>query len=145
MAPRLKYRFMDKRESAEVSFQAFGNNLEEVFANSATALVDCMVDLSSVNQRLAKTIKLQNQDINSLLIDFLNEVIYYRNSENMLLKKFDVEITEDKNMKVHKVTAKIAGEPIYSQHILRCDVKTTRSAKVEKKGKTYEAEVILSI
>ena len=60
--------------------------------------------------------------------------------------KFDVKVEQDKSAGVYRITAKIAGEPInYKQHLLRCDVKTAQSSKIEKKGKTYEAKVILGI
>ncbi len=137
---------MGNRESTRVSFQAFGKDQSEIFANSAIALMDCMVDLSTVNSKLGKIIKLQSKDVNLLLTNFLNEVVYYKDSENMLLKKFDIKIEQDKNTKVYRVTAKIGGEPInYKQHLLRCDVKTAQLSKIEKKGKTFEAKVILGI
>lgn len=143
---KLKYRFTGNRSSTRVSFQAFGKNHNEIFSNSATALMDCMVDLSTVNSKFSKTIKLQSKNINLLLASFLNELCYYKGSENMLLNKFDVKVEEDKKSKVYRVTVKIIGEPVnQKQHLLRCDVKTAHLTKIEKKGKTYEAKVILGI
>ena len=143
-----KFKFLEKAVTADVAFEAYGKNLKEVFANAALATAETMVGTDAVTPRIQKVIKLQNKDVNALLIDFLNEIIYYKDAEQILLVRFDIDIKENKETGVHVLTAKIAGEPIdYKKHQLRADVKAATHHLLELKqhGKTWTARVVLDI
>lgn len=143
-----KFRFLEKAVTADVAFEAFGKNLNEVFQNAALATAETMVDTDTVTSRLQKTIKLQNKEVGALLIDFLNEIIYYKDAEQMLICKFDVDIKHKKENGVYILTAKIAGEHLdYKKHLLRADVKaaTFHMLELKQKGKQWTARVVLDI
>lgn len=142
-----KFRFLEKAVTADVAFEAFGKSLNEVFANSALATMETMVDTDTVCQRMQKAIKLQNKEIGSLLVDFLNELVYYKDAEQIIISKFEVDIKK-KDDGVYVLTAKIAGEPIdYKRHQLRADVKAATHHMLELKqhGKQWTARVVLDI
>jgi len=143
-----KFRFMEKAVTADVAFEAFGKSLNDIFQNSAMATAETMVDTDTVASRLQKTIKLQNKDIGALLIDFLNEICYYKDAEQMLLCKFEVDIKQNKETKIYVLTAKIGGEHIdYKKHQLRADVKaaTHHMFELKQHGKEWTAIVVLDI
>jgi SHS2 domain-containing protein len=143
-----KFKFLEKAVTADVAFEAYGKSLKEVFENAALATAETMVGTAAVATRMQKIIKLQNKDLNALLIDFLNEIVYYKDAEQILLVKFDVDIKENKETGVHVLTAKIAGEPIdYKKHQLRADVKaaTYHMFELKQHGKTWTARVVLDI
>lgn len=142
-----KFRFLEKAVTADVAFEAFGKNLNEVFANSALATMETMVDTDTVSPRMQKAIKLQNKEIGSLLIDFLNELVYYKDAEQIIISKFEVDIKKKDN-DVYVLTAKIAGELIdYKKHQLRADVKaaTHHMFELKQHGKEWTARVVLDI
>ena len=141
------FKFLPKAVVADVAFEATGKNLPEVFKNSALATMETMVDTKNVTTKLQKVIKIQNKDIGALLIDFLNEIVYYKDAEQMLLGRFDIDLKQ-KDDKVWVLTAKIAGELIdYKRHQLRADVKaaTWHSFELKQKGKEWTARVVLDI
>lgn len=143
-----KFRFLEKAVTADVAFEAVGKSLNEVFSNSALATMETMVDTTTVHPRLSKLIKLQSKELNALLVDFLNEIVYYKDSEQILLGRFEVNVEQKKENGVWLLTAKIAGEPIdYKRHLLRADVKaaTWHLLEIKKVGKTYIARVVLDI
>jgi len=142
-----KFRFLEKAVTADVAFEAFGKNLNEVFANSALATTETMVDTETVMPRMQKMIKLQNKDLNALLIDFLNELVYYKDAEQIIISRFEVNIKKKDNG-IYVLTAKIAGEHIdYKKHQLRADVKAATHHMLELKqhGKQWTARVVLDI
>ena len=143
-----KFRFLEKAVTADVAFEAFGKSLKDVFENAALATVETMVDTDTVSPRMQKMIKLQNKEIGALLIDFLNELIYYKDAEQMFISKFDVDVKQKKENGVWILTAKIAGEPLdYKKHQLRADVKaaTWHLFELKQKGKEWTARVVLDI
>jgi len=143
-----KFRFLEKAVTADVAFEAFGKSLKDVFENAALATVETMVDTDTVSPRMQKMIKLQNKEIGALLIDFLNELIYYKDAEQMFISKFDVDVKQKKENGVWILTAKIAGEPLdYKKHQLRADVKaaTWHLFELKQHGKEWTARVVLDI
>ena len=143
-----KFRFLEKAVTADVAFEAFGKSLKDVFENAALATVETMVDTDTVSPRMQKMIKLQNKEIGALLIDFLNELIYYKDAEQMFISRFDVDVKQKKENGVWILTAKIAGEPLdYKKHQLRADVKaaTWHLFELKQKGKEWTARVVLDI
>lgn len=142
-----KFRFLEKAVTADVAFEAFGKSLNEVFANAALATMETMVDTDTISPRMQKMIKLQNKEIGALLIDFLNELIYYKDAEQIMISKFEVDVKKKDNG-VNVLTAKIAGEPIdYKKHLLRADVKaaTFHMFELKQHGKEWTARVVLDI
>ncbi len=142
-----KFNFLDKLVTADIAFEAFGKNLSELFQNSAQALNEVMVDTKTVSPKLKKVLKLQNAELNNLLVDFLNEIIYYKDTDSMIFSKFKVKV-EQKD-KLWHVTAEIAGDKIdWQKHKLLADAKaaTWHMFKLEQgKGKIWRAQVVIDI
>jgi len=140
------YKFLKNSVTADIAFEATGKTLNEVFKNSAMALMDTMVDMKTVKPRLKKPIRLRAKDESTLLINFLNEIVYYKDAESMLISGFKVDIKKKED--AYLLTAELSGEPLHmGKHILRSDVKaaTWHMFELEKKGSKYTAVVVLDI
>ena len=142
-----KFNFLEKLVTADIAFEAFGKNLKELFENSALALNETMVDTKTVPPKIKKIFKLQNADLNKLYMDFLNEIIYYKDAESLLFSKYKVKV-EQKD-KLMKLSAEIYGDKIdWQKHKLLADAKaaTWHMFKLEqKKGKGWRAQVVIDI
>jgi SHS2 domain-containing protein len=99
----MKYKFL--KHTADIKFQAFGKNVEEVFENSALALKEIICGKIKVKNSLKKKIKISGKDFESLLYKFLEEIIYFLEGEKFVISK--IEKIEIKNM---KLTAEIFGD-----------------------------------
>ncbi len=142
-----QFKFLEKQVVADVAFEAYGKNPDELFSNAALATMEIMVNTAAVEPKLKKIIKLQSKDMKNLLIDFLNEIIYYKDAEQIFLSKFDVKIKQ-KDDGVWLLTAEISGEPLnYKKHQLRADVKaaTHNLLELKQEGKKWTAKVVLDI
>jgi len=142
-----KFKFLENSVTAELAFEAYGRDLNEVFSNAALATMETMVHLAAVLPKQSKPIKLQNKDLKSLLIDFLNEIIYYKDAEQIFLSKFDIDIKQ-KPDGVWLLSAKIHGEPMdRKRHLLRADVKaaTYHMLELKKEKNGWLARVVLDV
>jgi SHS2 domain-containing protein len=81
-----------------------------------------------------------------LLFDFLQELIYYKDSEKLLLRVKEIDIREEDQH--HVLNAVVQGEKLDPRrHHQRVDVKavTLHRFQLEKKEDGWEAVVILDI
>jgi len=62
------------------------------FINSARAMSDLIADLSTIKPVIPVKIKVQAQDRDELLKNWLSELLYHFHVKEMLFSKFDIEI-----------------------------------------------------
>ena len=139
------YKFLEDEATADIAFEAYGKDLNELFENSALAVEECMVKLSSLKLKEKYKINLESESIEELLYDFLSELIFIKDTEGLLFKKFKVKISKNKPF---KLTAECDGEKINrdTQELLD-DAKavTKHLFEVKKIKERYIAKVIVDI
>ena len=84
------FRILD--HTADVGFECRGKTLEELFANAARALVHFFVDLETIKPREEMKIEVTGDDRESLLVNFLSEILFQIDSEDRLFSDFEVSI-----------------------------------------------------
>ncbi len=88
-----KYEFLE--HPADIQIRSFGKNLEELFSNSALAMMDFIYGKDvEKTQEDKELIKLESDKLDSLLMDWLSELLYltrtnYRPYFNYKFKKLD--------------------------------------------------------
>lgn len=87
----MKFKFLE--HTADIKFQAFGKSLEEAFENSALAMFNVMYD-GKVKTIIKKKIKVSGKDKESLLYNFLEELLFLLDSKNFFLSKLKVKIKD---------------------------------------------------
>jgi SHS2 domain-containing protein len=89
----MPYRFVDDLTSADVAFEARGTSLEELFSSAWQATLRVMIEnpaaLAEVESR---EIVLEQASLDLLLYNFLQELIYYKDAESLLLRIDDCRI-----------------------------------------------------
>lgn len=141
----MSYRYLEELSSADAAFEATGRTLEELFSDAAIATFEVMADTNTVKQLLTREIELENESVDGLLIDWLSELVFLKDTETILFSVFDVNIRKN-DAYILKATAK--GEKIdREKHSLRSDVKavTYHMFEVTKRGDNWTARVVLDI
>ena len=138
----MKFKFLEKIATADVAFEAYGKTLEEAFSNAALAMFEVQTDIEKVKPAVSKDVELVSENKESLLFDWLSELIYLRDIENMFFSKFEIKI--EKNEKF-KLSGKIYGEKIEG-HELRTEVKgvSYQMMKIEEEPE-FKVRVILDV
>jgi len=138
-----KYKVLEDVAIADIAFEIYGKNLNELFENAALAIFEESADLSKVEEKEKKSIKLNADNVEDLLYDFLSEILFLKDKDSFLFKKSNVKIDEK-----HSLKAELSGEPIdREKHELRNDIKaiTLHMFKVEKVKEGYKAMVVVDV
>jgi len=116
--------------TADVGIIAYGANMNQAFANAARALFSLITELDDVAEVLHRDIELTASDEESLLVGWLNELIYLFDVENIIFKKFDITQLDNTRLKARSYGEKVDS----SKHKLKTGVKaaTYHMLKVDK-------------
>ncbi len=139
-----KFRFLE--HTADAMFEAYGKDLSELFTNAALALETIQVELKTVSPKQKHTITLENNKIDMLLFDFLQELIFLKDAEQLLFSKFEIKINETSSK--YRLTANCYGEKINpNKHTFDRDAKAVTLHKFEVKEESgkWSARVIVDI
>jgi SHS2 domain-containing protein len=141
------YEYLEEVATADIAFRAWSPSLEGVFVAAADATMNVMAEeLESIRPALEREIKIENPQMEMLLFDFLQELIYYKDAETLLLRVPAVRIEQKDHS--YLLEAKGSGEKLDPErHHTRVDVKavTMHRFSLKKAGDVWEAFVILDI
>lgn len=138
-----QFEFVDIT-TADVAFIAYGKNLSELFSNAALAMFEVMLNTKKIEPKINRQVSVKGNDLQSLMFNWLNELLIYVDSENLAFSEFDVKVNEKK----FSLEAECKGEKINPErHETKTSVKSATYHKMEiKKVKdTWQAQVILDI
>ncbi len=143
----MPFEYIDEIAIADVAFKAWGQTLEEMFIAAADATISVMVeDLETIERREDREIEISSFAVDMLLFNLLQEIIFFKDAEQLLLRIEKVAVTSNDAQYVAKATAR--GEPIDpGRHEMIVDVKavTLHRFKVEQTRRGWEAFVILDV
>ncbi len=129
--------------TADIGFRARARTLPELFEEAATALVSVALELDDLAPRSAYPIAAAGEERESLLVNWLSEVLYWLDGSRIAMRRFRVEqLTTD------RVTGMGWGEPYDpSRHKARLIVKgvTYHQLRIEQDSQGWCAEVYLDI
>jgi len=129
--------------TADVGIIAYGADIEELFSNAGLALFSLITELESIENKFHLDLEVSSEDIDSLLIDWLNELIYVFDVKHILFNRFDI-----KNLTHKGLQATCYGEGFNEmKHTIKADVKaaTYHMLKLDKSDDVFRAQVILDI
>jgi len=151
-----KFEFLEDIATADVAFEAYGKDLNQLFENSALALFEAMVDTKQVRPISNFQFPISNPTLDGLLFDFLNELVFLKDEKGMVFSKFKLRIEKlqaaslrpELGPRVYKLQAQIWGEEINPQkHRLKADVKavTLHQFRVRRTKEGYRARIVVDV
>jgi len=143
----MPYEYLEEIGTADIAFEATGRDLPELFRDAADATTNVMIDnIEAIQPRETREIELSNDKLDMLLFDLLQELIFLKDAERLLLRMREVQITERDENYFMKATAE--GEPLDAErHHQRADVKavTLHDFAVERTESGWKARALLDI
>lgn len=138
----MKFKFLENLATADVAFEAYGKTLEEAFSNAALAVFEVQTDTEKIKPSISIDVEIVSENRESLLFDWLSELLYLRDTKAMFFSKFEIKIEKDKNF---KLVGKVYGETI-EEHEKRTEVKgvSYQMMKIEE-GPEFKVRVILDV
>lgn len=144
----MPYRYLEDIAIADAAFEASGKTLEELFIAAADATMNLMVeDLGSIADHRRLPIRLEDDAIDLLLLQFLQELIYLKDAERLLTRISEVHIRREGHYKLDALACGEELDPM--RHQLLVDVKavTLHRFRVDydKVRAEWTATVVLDI
>ena len=143
----MPYHYLEEFGTADIAFEAIGRDLAELFRDAADATTNVMIDnIAAIQPRETHDIELSNEKLDMLLFDLLQELIFLKDANRLLLRLREVQVTEKDEH--YFVNATAEGEPLDAQrHHQRADVKavTLHDFSVERTESGWKARVLLDI
>jgi len=143
----MPYTYLEEIGTADIAFEATGRDLPELFRDAADATINVMVEnIEAIQPREIRRVELSNEKLDMLLFDLLQEVIFLKDAECLLLRMREMQIAEKNETYLLKATAE--GEPLDPQrHHQRADVKavTLHDFSVQRTESGWKARVLLDI
>ena len=85
--------------TADIGVVATGGTLAEAFANAACGLFSIITDISEVRKSESRIVEVKASDIECLLFNWMNELVYIFDVYHMLFSRFDVAELTDGSLK----------------------------------------------
>ena len=132
-----KFEVLEHR--ADLKIKVFGQDLAELFVNAGLAIAE-QQSLEAKNQSLEKeeweSVEINSLDLNSLLVDWLNEILSRSDLNHKIYFNFKIEKLSEKHCR-----AKIAGQKVVQKEI---DIKaaTYHGLEVKKVDEHWQAIII---
>ncbi len=142
-----KYQFFEEKYTADIGFEAFGDSVETLMVAAGEATMNVMVpDLSSIRHEHKRDIRVSAESLEMLLFDFLQELIFFKDAEQLLLVVPEVRIEPKDDQ--YQLAAEAFGEALdQRRHDLRVDVKavTLHHFELKQTDSGWRAVVVLDI
>ena len=129
--------------AADVGIIAYGRDTKQLFSNAGLALFSLITDVRSIQEKLQHQVKINSENRDDLLIEWLNELIYLFDAKHLLFNHFHIEYLNNNQLK-----AICYGEKFNpTRHRIKMDVKaaTYHMLEVVQDNKGYSAQVIFDI
>jgi SHS2 domain-containing protein len=128
--------------TADVGIIAYGADLSQAFANAARGLFSLITELGDVEEVTRWDIELTASDEESLLVDWLNELVYRFDTEGIIFKRFDIIQLDNTHLKARGYGEKVDS----SRHKLKIGVKaaTYHMLKVDRND-GFRVQVLFDI
>lgn len=139
----LDFEFLE--HTADLKFRSYGNTLDACFENSAKAMVSSIIDITPLESHLEKEIEISSDSLETLLHDFLSEILFLFETEELLFKEFQVSIKKNRKYNLY---AKLKGEKFNpKKHNITAEIKavTYHEMVIEKHNSGWIAEVLCDI
>lgn len=143
-----KYKFLEDIAIADIAYEAYGGDLNELFENAALAIFELSADVETIDASKKVEFELENAKLDNLLYDFLSEILFLKDSKYMVFRNVKVLITENKKNKNYELKAILEGDKINPevQH-LENDIKavTMHMFELKKVKSGFKARIVVDI
>jgi SHS2 domain-containing protein len=138
---RRKYRQLP--HTADIAWQIRGDSLPELFENAAAALTATMTDRRYLRRREKREMALESPDRETLLVDWLNYLLYLFDVTGFLGREFHVTALTDQRLQAVAWGERFDPE----RHPEKTAIKaaTYHHLEIVPRGDGWQATVILDL
>ncbi|ULA68293.1 MAG: Archease [Nitrospira sp.] len=142
------FRFLDEIAVADMAFEAEGDSLSALFDAATQALIQSLADPVSVAQTWRQTLDMEEADIETLLFEWLNRLVYLKDAQAVVFHHATLTVHATPDQSAWRLHAELIGAPVdQATQDLRSDVKgvTKHLYAVTQTGTSWKARVVLDV
>ena len=126
--------------TGDIKMRVFGKNLAELFANAALGMMAFLYGEKALElkPRKTETITIEATDVQSLLVDWLSELLYLSDENDRAYVSY--EVTECAQ---NKITATVGSTPAEAQDDIKAV--TYHELSIDKIDDHWEAVIVFDI
>jgi SHS2 domain-containing protein len=137
-------RYEPLEHTSEAGVIARGATLAEAFANAAEGMYALVLDLDGVEERIERRIELEGDSYESLLVDWLMELVFLTETEGVVFRRFTVdELTE------RRLRARAFGEPFdadrHRSHNVMVKAVTHHMLEIAREDAGFRVQVLFDV
>jgi SHS2 domain-containing protein len=128
--------------SGDAALRVFGNTLETLFIHAANGLYALMIENSVIEESTGYNISTQAENMESLLVQWLNELLFLFDAYSFVGKTFQLNLTD------YSLDAVVRGglfDPETHERGLLIKAATYHNLSIKKTTSGYEAMVIFDL
>lgn len=130
--------FKEIKHTADLSLQIWGKDILSLFKDAASGMYSLMGIHPNQNNRTRTTLTLQEDDLESLLVAFLSELLYLIESENVVFDEINLEINNNES------TAQLEGCEILSiEKVIKAV--TFHNMAIKKIQNQYMVDIVFDV
>jgi len=141
MEKEKKYRLTTRQ--SELAVKVTGGSQADLFANSAFALFDVMLDVEKIEIKERLPLEVEGADRDDLLVNWMRELLYLYQGSGYLLKEFVIREVKDTSVK-----AEVCGEKIDpDRHEIKQEIAAVayHQSRMTKTGSQWTAQLIFEV
>jgi SHS2 domain-containing protein len=138
-----RYKLLKNEATADIAFIAYGRTLNELFRNIAIAVSNVMIlnVRKEGNKRISFKLKAENLDY--LVVDFINKIIFYKDYKNLLVTDAKIEIDKKFNLQCTAVAEKL--EKLKDRFLADVKAATLHDLEVKKQKGLIRCKIVLDV
>lgn len=130
-----KFRIVE--HTADVGIEAYGEDLNELFANAAYGMFSIICSPDKIREKKSVQIDISAPGLEDLLHSWLDELLYREDAEGMVFGRFEVSI-EDK----YRLSGKVFGEELDAErHHPGTEIKAVTYHQLKIQGPEQKSKI----
>ena len=98
------YKYFDT--TADIGIDVIADNMNLAFKFAAIGVMNLITDVDKIEPQKPMQVNLTSEDIDSLLYDWITELLMLLNSDNYIASEYDIKITQNGSEYHHKTEVK---------------------------------------
>lgn len=137
------HRLID--HTADIGVEVEAGSREELFASMTEAFADCLTDPATVEERTERRFSVEAEDLESLAVEWLGELLYAFDVDRQLFRSAEVELEGSSALRLRATARGEAYDP--SRHPIKVLIKgvTYHALEVRRRDGRWWGRIIFDV
>jgi SHS2 domain-containing protein len=134
-------RFEEIEHTADIALRVYGGGLKELFCNAALGMFSLMADMALVRPQVERRLSLESMDHETLLVDWLNELLYMAEEHGEIYCEFDIA-----TLSATEIVSQVRGMQHDSRNLLKqIKAATFHDLSIEQTAQGYTTAIVFDV